>query len=464
MSLLPFRSFAHILEGCKENYGGNVLFRTFDRQWSYSDFCSDVVRFAGWLSQHKQEYLYIASQHPYRFCVACFAAFTVSKTALLLDEPEQAENILRADDTTISQCLSQPQPMPVMKQDADDTPCVIIKSSGTTSVSKGVVLSHKNLITELDMLIRYKPFPEREVYYHLLPYSHLFGLLGEFLIPLCTAGTVCFADNDLTLFRNFAHFKPTYLCIPPAVSESIARILETTDDFVCATGGELKTIISGGAFLREQTRDTLEVYGINVYTAYGLTECSPVISIERDGKSLRKSVGQVLPCCNVKTVQGEILVSGDTVMLGYWNDPVSTAAVIEDGWLHTGDMGYVDKNGYLFLTGRKTNLIVFENGEKLMAEQLEKELCGICGVKEALVIGKSIEHKRSRTVIDVFVYAQQDAQPDGLKEKIRSTVSRFADVGLLGSITFLTQPLRRNALGKIDRAFYKQKTIPTADV
>lgn len=258
-------------------------------------------------------------------------------------------------------------------------------------------------------------------------------------------------------------FKPTYLCIPPAIVDSIAKILQNTNDFAFATGGKLKTIISGGAFLHEETRSILSAYGIQVYIAYGLTECSPVISIERDGNILCGSVGQILPCCDVKIANDEILVSGDTVMLGYWNNPSATKSVIVDGWLHTGDMGYVDDNGFLFLTGRISNLIVFENGEKLIPESLENEINCITEVIESLVIAKRTGRNKSKIVIEILIYPRERIATDSLLLKVKDIANRFIPAGLLNNIYFLSEPLRRNSIGKIDRKNYKVRIDDNSD-
>ncbi|MCR4644668.1 MAG: AMP-binding protein [Oscillospiraceae bacterium] len=457
MSYIAFASFAEMLENSVSRYNDRILFETYDRKWDYRTFYHDVLCFAEAVSAFTHQYLKISIEHPYHFSVVCFAAFITGKTAVLSEVKHAEEDVLCIDDAFFSKHFA-PEAVPSLhlKGSGEDHPCVIIQSSGTTSVSKGVMLSQKNLITELHMLIQYKPFPEHEVYYHILPYTHLFGLLGEFLIPFCTGGKICFADQNINLFHNFSVFKPTYLCIPPAIVDSIAKVLQATRNYEFATGGKLKAIISGGAFLHEKTRNILLSYGVQVYIAYGLTECSPVISIERDGSTLCGSVGQILPCCNVKIEDGEIVVSGNTVMLGYWNDPAATEAVLKAGWLHTGDMGYIDDNGYLFLTGRISNLIVFENGEKLIPESLEEEIDRLPDVTESLVIGQT-KNNDAKVVLHIFVYSPQSGSHDTIAAAIKTVTGQYAPAGSLHGITFLSGPFKRNALGKIDRNHYRNQ-------
>jgi len=465
MSFVQFQSFREMLENCVKKYNDCIFFKTYGQQWTYGTFYQDVLKLSSTLSEFSTSTVKITSMHPVHFSIACFAAIIIGKTAILYDDETISSNIPAIDDTFVTQKLNLrlASPLP-LKNISDDQPCIIVRSSGTTSVSKGVVLSQKNLITQLNTLIRFKPFPEHEVYYHLLPYSHLFGLLGEFMIPFCTGGTVCFADDNIQLFHHFSVFKPTYLCVPPAVIDAIAKFLQTTHDYALSTGGKLKNIISGGATLNEETRNTLLTYGIQVYIAYGLTECSPVISIERDGKTLCGSVGQILPCCSVKIVNGEILVSGNTVMLGYLNDVSATETVIKDGWLHTGDMGYIDKNGFLFLTGRLSNLIVFENGEKLIPESLENEINCIPEVIESLVLAKRTGRSKSKIVIEILIYPKEGIISDSLSLKVKNIANRFISIGLLNDIRFLSEPLYRNSIGKIDRKNYMLRIDDNSDI
>ncbi|MEE3450837.1 MAG: AMP-binding protein [Acutalibacteraceae bacterium] len=465
MSYIAFESFAEILENSVSRYNDRILFETYDQKWDYHIFYRDVLCFAEVLSTFTHRYVKISIEHPYNFSVVCFATFITGKTAVLSEVKHAEADVLFIDDAFFGKHLkTEAAPNLNLKELDADHPCVIIQSSGTTSVSKGVMLSQKNLITELHMLIQFKPFPEHEVYYHLLPYTHLFGLLGEFLIPFCTGGKICFADNNINLFHNFAVFKPTYLCIPPAIVDSIAKVLQATRNYAFATGGKLKAIISGGAFLHEKTRNILISNGVQVYIAYGLTECSPVISIERDGNTLCDSVGQILPCCKVKIEDGEIVVSGDTVMLGYWNDSSATEAVLIDGWLHTGDIGYIDDNGYLFLTGRISNLIVFENGEKLIPESLENEINCIPEVIESLVLSKRIGQNKSKIVIEILIYPKEYVVSDFLSLKVKNIANRFISDGLLNSIRFLSKPLQRNSIGKIDRKSYMLRIDDNSDM
>ena len=151
-------------------------------------------------------------------------------------------------------------------------------------------------------------------------------------------------------------------------------------------------------------------------------------------------------------------------MLGYWNDSSATEAVLIDGWLHTGDIGYIDDNGYLFLTGRISNLIVFENGEKLIPESLENEINCIPEVIESLVLSKRIGQNKSKIVIEILIYPKEYVVSDFLSLKVKNIANRFISDGLLNSIRFLSKPLQRNSIGKIDRKSYMLRIDDNSDM
>ena len=151
-------------------------------------------------------------------------------------------------------------------------------------------------------------------------------------------------------------------------------------------GGNLRMIISGGAYLDPMYVTAFRDFGVEIYNGYGATECSPCIAFNRPHYNKDGSVGQLIPGTEARaTEDGEVQIKGPTVMQGYYNNPEATAETLQDGWYSTGDLGYVDKNGYLFLTGRKKNLIILSNGENISPEELENDFRKDPGVNEVLV-------------------------------------------------------------------------------
>ena len=150
-------------------------------------------------------------------------------------------------------------------------------------------------------------------------------------------------------------------------------------------GKQFHTVVSGGAYLNPAYIETFKKYGITILQGYGMTECAPVISTNLSWNNKEGSVGKLMPNCEAKTVDGELWVKGSSVMLGYYQMPQETAEALEDGWLKTGDLGYVDEDGFVFLTGRKKNLIITPNGENISPEEIENKLGENRFVQEVLV-------------------------------------------------------------------------------
>ena len=185
----------------------------------------------------------------------------------------------------------------------------------------------------------------------------------------------------------------------PLMIETMAKKLEEVSGLPAALvkrqvfGKQFHTICSGGAYLPPAMIDLFARYGITILQGYGMTECSPVISTTVSWNIRKESVGQLLPNCEAKTVDEELWVRGSSVMLGYYKMPEETAETLVDGWLRTGDLGYVDEDGFVYLTGRKKNLIITKNGENVSPEELENKIGENRLVQEILVRGKGGRHR-----------------------------------------------------------------------
>jgi long-chain acyl-CoA synthetase len=173
-------------------------------------------------------------------------------------------------------------------------------------------------------------------------------------------------------------------------------------------GGRLKTVICGGAYLHPDYVKRFNQFGIKVLQGYGITECSPLVAVNRNKYWKYDSVGIAVPCCEVKIAGdekvGEILIKGDNVMLGYFSDEGRTSDAIEDGWYKSGDIGYIDRRKFIYITGRKANLIVFKNGKNASPEEIESRLTQNDIIKEAIVVAR----KDKDGVRDLFAYLKVD--------------------------------------------------------
>lgn len=270
-----------------------------------------------------------------------------------------------------------------------DKLCTIMYTSGTTGKSKGVMLTHRNLAenaTCLDMKI-----PERTVIMTVLPIHHAYCLSMDILKGISLASVICINDSLIRVAKNIKLFKPEMILMVPLMIETMAKKLEEASMLPAKLvknqvfGKQFHTICSGGAYLDPAYIDMFNKYGITILQGYGMTECSPVISTTVSWNIRRDSVGQLIPNCEAKTVDGELWVRGSSVMQGYYKMPEETDDTLEDGWLKTGDLGYVDEEGFVYLTGRKKNLIITKNGENVSPEELENRLSTERIVQEVLV-------------------------------------------------------------------------------
>ncbi len=272
---------------------------------------------------------------------------------------------------------------------APDGLCTIMFTSGTTGKSKGVMLTHRNLAenaTCLDMKL-----PERTVILSVLPIHHAYCLSMDILKGISLGAVICINDSLIRVAKNIQLFKPNMILMVPLMIETMAKKLEDAamlpPDAVKnqVFGPQFHTICSGGAYLNPSYIDLFQRFGITILQGYGMTECSPVISTTVGWNIRKDAVGQLIPNCEAKSVDGELWVKGSSVMLGYYKMPEETAQALHDGWLCTGDLGYVDEEGFVYLTGRKKNLIITKNGENVSPEELENKLGEARLVQEILV-------------------------------------------------------------------------------
>lgn len=305
-----------------------------------------------------------------------------------------------------------------------DQLCTIMFTSGTTGKSKGVMLTHRNLAenaTCLDMKI-----PARTVILSVLPIHHAYCLSMDILKGLSLGSVICINDSLMRVAKNIKLFQPNMILMVPLMIETFAKKLEEVSMLPAAIvrsqvfGKQFHTICSGGAYLDPAYIDLFERYGITILQGYGMTECSPVISTTVSWNIRKESVGQLLPNCEAKVVDHELWVRGSSVMQGYYKMPEETAETLTDGWLHTGDLGYVDEEGFVYLTGRKKNLIITKNGENVSPEELENRLSQERLVQEVLV-------RENQGVIEAEIYPDYEYVKKKHIHEIREKLQQIID-------------------------------------
>jgi long-chain acyl-CoA synthetase len=272
----------------------------------------------------------------------------------------------------------------------------ILYTSGTTGDSKGVMLSHSNLVSNAvatDEAFEHNPSDRKLCW---LPLSHIFARTCDLYMWIVTGSRLILAESRDTILANCGQFRPTLLNGVPYFFDKVHRHCasqggddkEQTKRLVSLFGGELRLACSGGAPLGDATNEYYNGHGIQLVQGYGLTESSPVITVSTPSASRIGSVGRAIRDVEVKiAADGEILTKGPHVMLGYWKRPDATAETIRDGWLLTGDVGHIDDDGFLWITGRKKELIVTASGKNIAPAYLERLLCEDPLILQALVVG-----------------------------------------------------------------------------
>lgn len=339
-----------------------------------------------------------------------------------------------------------------------DQMCTIFFTSGTSGASKGVMLSHSNILSNInDAAQVYQPEGPTLA---ILPFTHAFGL-NTAVLMLIHYGCPVFISNGLPSFmREMTIAKPNILFLVPLFIETFSNTIWRTAEKQGQTktlrmamtasnalmkvgvdkrqkffssilekfGGNLKYIICGGAALDPRYVKEFRTMGIDLMQGYGITECSPVVAVNTSLSGLRApddSVGWTFPSVEVKiddpdsTGRGEILVRGPSVMLGYYNDPHSTADAIRDGWFCTGDLGRINKDGSLTITGRKKNLIILSNGENVSPEEIEYMLSQIPEIAEVVVYPEG-----NLMVAEIFP-TENDLSDNDLKAVIQERINDY---------------------------------------
>jgi Long-chain acyl-CoA synthetases (AMP-forming) len=342
-----------------------------------------------------------------------------------------------------------------IKFDSDDM-CAILFTSGTTGTSKGVMLSHRNIATAVNGSYRMIDVRPDDTMLSVLPIHHTYEMTCGILTPLLIGCTVCINDSLKNVLRSFQYYKPTVVTLVPLFVNTIyKKIIDTARktgadkklematkvsdtlrvarvdlrktlfaEIMASFGGRLNRIVCGGAPLNPEMISHFESFGINLTQGYGITECAPLISVCPFNWKKDRSVGLPVPGLEViidiedtsgGLPIGEIMVRGANVMLGYYKAPELTKAVITDGWFHTGDYGYIDADNFIYITGRKKNVIVLENGKNVYPEEIEEHLATIRLVSECAVIGRRAEDGES-ILITALIYPDFDyAESIGIK-------------------------------------------------
>jgi long-chain acyl-CoA synthetase len=270
----------------------------------------------------------------------------------------------------------------------------ILYTSGTTGEPKGVMLSQRNLTSNVWATIEAHGFEDDDVRLNFLPLSHVFARTCDLYIWMAIGCQLALCESREKVLENCAEIKPTAMNGVPYFFDKVARYLiqndlaDTPGALRSVLGGNMRNCCAGGAALPDHVAELFERQGIPLLQGYGLTETSPVIAISAPHAYKIGAIGRAIPGVEVRfTDEGELLTRGPHVMMGYWNRPEETAETIRGGWLYTGDLGEQDADGYLRITGRKKEIIVTAAGKNIAPTFLEALLCEDPLIAQAIVLG-----------------------------------------------------------------------------
>jgi long-chain acyl-CoA synthetase len=316
----------------------------------------------------------------------------------------------------------------------------ILFTSGTTGSPKGVMLTHKNIMSDLEGLYQIIDVDENDVFFSILPLHHVYECTGGFLAPIYVGASVAYASSlrPNVMLEEMREIKPTVWLTVPLVLEKIYRkILKTLNEQkgvkkvlinlmktfakerlskrIKASLGldRVRYVVSGGAALPEWVSKGLEDLGFPILQGYGLSETSPILTLNPPHSPRNKSVGLPIPGVEIRLFEvnergeGEIAAKGPMVMKGYYKNEKATKEVFYDGWFLTGDIGYFDEDGYLYITGRKKAVIVTKGGKNIYPEEIENKLTESPYIEEVLVFG-AINPETGEEEVQALVYPNLD--------------------------------------------------------
>ena len=340
---------------------------------------------------------------------------------------------------------------------------MLVYTSGTTGNPKGVMLTEHNLVSVVYYGLQVADIKTKCL--SVLPYHHTYEAVAGILVALHKRACICINDSLKNVLKNIQEFKPDYIYLVPAFTEVFykniwANAQKTGKDKALkimipisnalrkigidlrgvlfksihkAFGGNLREIVCGGAPIRPEIGKFFNDIGITLLNGYGITECSPLVSVNRLNFNDSATVGVVLPCCEIKFENvtpdgdGEVCVKGDIVMMGYYKNPEQTARVLKDGWFNTEDFGRFNKKGQLVINGRKKNMIVLDNGKNVYPEEIENYILGISYVQEAIVKSKKNDIGQEYALVaEVFLNADKvkELGIENVEETLKQDISK----------------------------------------
>lgn len=484
--LIRLDTIVDLLKKDEEEFKNYNAFGSLTETITYHDALEDIAYFRGFLANLKLKenaHVGILLKNNYSFVKTFLAITSFGYTAVLIPVQVSKEDLYgilklcdvdalvydEAFEEKVAFCKeSQPEiqyakynhiesivQAPMATHLTQDSKAAIIFTGGTSAKAKGVLLSHGAILRGvLNGTYGFKNvFYQR--YVSLIPLTHVFGLIRNLLTSMFTGSTFYFCEDMREMFKLFAVAKPTILVVVPELARMFYGIMKLKG--VGALGGALQTIICGGAPVPPSLPRIYHELGIDLYPGYGMTETANLVSGNGNNLTLPTSVGIPFPGQELKIVDNELWIKGDNIMMEYYNNPVENAKSFEDGFFKTGDLARLDENGFLYIIGRKKNLIILGNGENVSPEELEAELIKIPLIQDSLVYDDVNEFGNEIIVCEVLpnktvIAAMKLEKPEvAIQEAIQKVNQKLPSYAQMKKIIIRTEDFVRSPSMKIIR-------------
>jgi long-chain acyl-CoA synthetase len=379
-----------------------------------------------------------------------------------------------------------------------DDLAAIVYTSGTTGIPKGVMLSHRNILSDVYMTLRMLDIDDKDIFLSVLPLHHTFETSGGFFGAFCSGATIVYAESlkAHALLQNMQDNGITVICGVPLLFQlfwegvlreveekkmlPVFRLLLAISGFFRRYlglnigrqlfgmvqnkfGGRIRFFLVGGAPLNKQLIENYNLMGFLIVQGYGMTEASPIITANsnRPKGNRNGAVGKIILGTEgrIDEKTGEILVKGPNVMRGYYKRQHLTDEVIIDGWLHTGDLGYMDKDGFLYINGRLKDVIVTSGGNNVYPDEIEAKLDRLPPIKESCVLGEKVKEgiRKGSEQLAAVVVVREGHDEEQAKKAIEDLNKNLAEYKRIAKIYFRKEELPRTRLLKIKRFAVKKE-------
>lgn len=473
---------------------------------TYKEFVDDVIGTANWLynvaEKQRGKKITVLSKNRYEYIVVLYACLCGAGVFTVIDFNATIEDVLdtihtleidvvimdkeyeeklrdskNAIDTSVK-LFAMDDALETTKFNVLSSECyefedfsadglhLLVATSGTSvQFQKYVMLSAKNILTNTySMNADYVVAPQKVLL--SLPLAHLYSIMANVIFPISHGDEIYIANGVYEIEKDLIEYNPTTVALVPLIAEGLLKKYQK----LCAENKETKPevvygknfseLLIGGAMISEELLHGYNDMGINIVRAYGMTETATNITVTKPITEEHdfKTVGYVMSCNEVKIVENEIWVKGDNVMMGYYQNPDLTKETIVDGWLKTGDAGYLSEEGKLYVTGRIKNIIVLSNGENINPEEIENIFMAEKCIEECVVF--SLDDK----MLNMIVYSEEYLEkPEELMSIIKKMNKNLPYSRQISRIQISETPLPKTSVGKIMRksvsTFYEKILI-----